>query len=108
MRTQILFSILAVAPLCAGVRILSETQEHGSGSVSKQEVLVDNTRLRMNMTGKQNMSILFLTAGGNRLVMIDRARKEYREIDQAQMNEMSQQMQRVMSAMTWGPMLVRS
>ncbi len=111
MRTRCLYShfparhwalvaiVAAAAPLCAGVRIISETKEHSSGAVTKQEVMIDNTRMRMNMTGKQNMSILFLTDGGNRMLMLDRNRNEYREIDQAQMQQMSQQMQGVMSAM---------
>ncbi|MEZ5351091.1 MAG: hypothetical protein R2762_00510 [Bryobacteraceae bacterium] len=92
-------TLLAAAPLCAGVRVVSETKEHGSGSVTKQEMLVDNTRLRMNITGKQNMSILFLTDGGNRMLMLDRNRNEYREIDQATMDQMSRQVQGMMAGM---------
>ncbi|MEZ5403369.1 MAG: hypothetical protein R2729_27055 [Bryobacteraceae bacterium] len=96
---RILAASLAVAPLCAGVRIVSETKEQASGAVMNQEMLIEDTRIRMNIKGKQNMSILFLTAGGNRLVMVDNNRNEFREIDQATMDQMANQVQGMMSAM---------
>jgi hypothetical protein len=101
MRTQTLTVavLLTGTPVLAGVRLQSETRENASGTVTRQEMLVDNTRLRTNITGKQNMSVLFLTEGGNRLVMIDHARNEYREMDQASIDQMAGQMQGMMAAM---------
>ena len=99
------FSICLAAalatPLWAGVRIQVESTNVGTGETTKQEILLDAESLRVNITGKDsNTSVLFLTDGGrNRMVMLDKGRNEYREMDQQTMNQMSQQMQGAMAQM---------
>ena len=86
-------------PLWAGVRIQVESTNAGTGETTKQEILLDAERLRVNITGKDsNTSVMFLTDGGrNRMVMLDKGRNEYREMDQQTMNQMSQQLQGAMA-----------
>src|SRR5579863_6969335 len=88
-------------PLWAGVRIQVESTNVGTGETTKQEILLDAERLRLNMTGKDsNRSVMFLTDGGrDRMVMLDKERNEYREMDQQTMNQVSQQLQGVMAQM---------
>lgn len=99
------FSICLAAalatPLWAGVRIQVESTNVGTGETTKQEILLDAERLRLNMTGKDsNRSVMFLTDGGrDRMVMLDKQRNEYREMDQQTMNQVSQQLQGVMAQM---------
>jgi hypothetical protein len=64
----------------------------------KQELLIDNTRLRVNIDA--GSSVLFLTDGGrNRLVMLDKTKNEYTEMDQQAMNQLGAQMQGAMAQM---------
>jgi hypothetical protein len=89
---------LASVPLHAGVRILMESTDLATNKVSNQEMLIDSTRLRVNVDA--NTSVLFLTDGGrNRMVMLDKQKNEYREIDQQTMDQMGQQMQGAMAQM---------
>jgi len=82
----------------AGVRLQMEITDLKTNKVIKQEMLLDNTRLRVN-TDAGN-SVLFLTDGGrNRMVMLDKSRNEYTEIDQQTMNQLGQQMQGAMAQM---------
>jgi hypothetical protein len=82
----------------AGVRLQMEIADLKTNKVIKQEMLIDNTRLRVN-TDAGN-SVLFLTDGGrNRMVMLDKSRNEYTEIDQQTMNQLGQQMQGAMAQM---------
>ena len=101
MKRLLYFAAALAAPLCAGVRIQTESTNVGTGDVTHQEVLLDAERLRVNIAGKDaNMSVMFLTDGGrNRMVMLDKNRNEYREMDQQTMNQMSQQMQGAMAQM---------
>jgi hypothetical protein len=75
------------------VRIQSDAIDLGNGDVTKREILVDGDRLRINETSKStNTSMLFLTDGGrNRMVILDKAKNEYREIDQQMIDQMSGQ-----------------
>lgn len=95
MTLSICLTAALATPLWAGVRIQVESTNVGTGETTKQEILLDAERLRVNITGKDsNTSVLFLTDGGrNRMVMLDKARNEYREMDQQTMNQLSQQMQ---------------
>jgi Domain of unknown function (DUF4412) len=64
----------------------------------KQELLIDNTRLRLNTDA--GSSVLFLTDGGrDRLVMLDKTKNEYTEIDQQTLNQLGTQMQGAMAQM---------
>jgi len=91
--------VLAAAPLWAGVRIKAEMTDLKTNKMTQQEMLLDNDRLRVNMNGEGSVSsVLFLTDGGReRVVMLDQARNEYREMDRQSMEQVSQQLQGVMS-----------
>jgi hypothetical protein len=94
--------VLAAAPLSAGVRIKAETTDLKTSTTTQQEMLLDNDRLRVNIgTGEGNRSsVLFLTDGGReRMVMLDPARNEYREMDRQSMEQFSQQLQGAMAQM---------
>jgi len=80
----------------AAKRIQLETTDLKTNKVTPREILVDADRLRMN---DGDTSVMFLTKGGNRLVMLNKARNEYQEIDQATMDAMSQQMAGMMAQM---------
>lgn len=103
MRLVCFFAIvLAAAPLSAGVRIKAETTDLKTNTTTQQEMLLDNDRLRVNIsTGEGNRSsVLFLTDGGReRMVMVDPARNEYREMDRQSMEQFSQQLQGAMAQM---------
>jgi hypothetical protein len=98
--TALLAVVCAALPAAAGVRMQTEETDLQTKEVTKQEILIDSDRLRVNMTGKTNTSVLFLTDGGkNRMLMLDRAKNEYTEIDQATIDQMGNQMQGMMSQM---------
>ncbi|HLI82901.1 MAG TPA: hypothetical protein VKV17_03235 [Bryobacteraceae bacterium] len=84
-------ALLAVVPVWGGVRIRMEETELKTGSVNQREVLLDTERMRINPTGGGNPSaILFLTDNGrNRIVLLDTARNEYRELDQQTLSQLS-------------------
>src|SRR5215468_437820 len=94
--------VLAAAPLWAGVRIKAEFTDLKNNTTTQQEMLLDNDRLRVNITdadGKRS-SVFFLTDGGReRMVMLDPARNEYREMDRQSMEQVSQQLQGAMAQM---------
>lgn len=97
---SLFYCVIALAPLSlwAGVRIQMEETDLKSNKATRQEMMIDATRLRVNTDA--NTSVLFLTDGGrNRMVMLDKARNTYQEIDQQTMNQMGQQMQSAMSMM---------
>jgi hypothetical protein len=93
---------LAAAPLWAGVRIRAEFTDLKANTTTQQELLLDNDRLRVNISdaeGKRS-AVLFLTDGGReRMVMLDPARNEYREMDRQSMEQVSQQLQGLMAQM---------
>jgi hypothetical protein len=82
---------LAAAPVWCGVRIQMEVTDVKTGTVQKQEMMLDVDRLRVNTTaGGSPNSVLFLTDGGrNRIVILNPARNEYRELDQQTLNQLS-------------------
>ena len=88
--------LMASLSLWAGKRITMESVDLATNKVTTREILLDADRLRM--TDGTN-SVLFLTKGGNRIVSIDGARNQYREMDQATIQQMGQAMQALTSQM---------
>lgn len=76
-------------PMFAGKRIQFETTDLTTNKVTSHEILLDADRLRVN---NGDSVVMFLTKGGERLVMIDKKTNTYREMDQAYMDQMGQQM----------------
>jgi hypothetical protein len=82
---------LGVAPLFAGVRIISEDTDLATKKVTTDQILLDTNRMRVE--SDDGKSVLFLTEGGrNRIVMLDKARNTYQEIDDETMKQLGQQM----------------
>lgn len=94
-------SFLAAAPLWAGVHMKMEMVDLKTNEVTQMDMMLDATRMRVNTTSKSgDTSMMFLTDGGrNRMVILDKKRNEYREMDQQTMDQMTQQMQGAMSQM---------
>jgi hypothetical protein len=87
--------LILCAPVWAGKRIQMETTDLTNNTVRQDEMLVDTNRFRVN-SGPG--SVIFLTDGGrSRMLMLDKQRNEYREIDEQMMNELGQQMQGMMA-----------
>jgi hypothetical protein len=100
MKLFYLVAALSAVPMWAGVRIKVETVDLKTNESTQQEILLDAERLRVNMSGKSAMSVLFLTDNGrNRMVILDPARNEYRDLDEQTMKQLSQQMQGAMAQM---------
>lgn len=95
------FTTVSPAVWAAGVRVQSESTDLRSGAVTKIEMLLDQARMRVNITGgERNSAVLFLTDGGrDRMVMLDPAKNEYMEIDKAGMDQMAAQMGGIMAKM---------
>ncbi|MEP7354292.1 MAG: hypothetical protein ABI824_13780 [Acidobacteriota bacterium] len=83
---------LTAIPSFAAKRIQMDVTEIATNKVTSQEILIDNARLRINMG---DTSVMFLTVGGSRMVMLDKKKNEYQVIDQATMDQMGQMMQSV-------------
>lgn len=83
--------LFAAAPVWGGVRIRMEVTDIKAGTVQKQEMLLDTDRLRVNTTANgAPTSVLFLTDGGrSRIVILNPARNEYRELDRQTLNQLS-------------------
>ncbi len=94
--TAALAPMFVMAPLFAGVRIQSEDTNLSTKKVSTNEILLDTNRLRVN--SDDGNSVMFLTDGGrNRMVMLDKARNTYQEMDEETMKKMGQQMSAMMT-----------
>ena len=90
---------LAAAPLFAGVRILSEDTDLATNKTTTDQILLDTNRIRLDDGDKGN-SVLFLTDGGNnRMVLLDRRKNEYQEIDEQTMKQLGQQLSGMMALM---------
>jgi len=85
---------LAVMPVWAGKRIQMESTDLTKNTVKQREILLDADRMRVN---DGDTSVMFLTAGGSRMVMLDKAKNEYREMDQATQDAMAQQLGGIMA-----------
>lgn len=91
-------AVLAAAPLFAGVRIQTETTDLATKKVSTDVILLDANRLRVD--SDDGKSVMFLTDGGrNRMVMLDKAKNQYQEIDEETMKQLGQQMSAAMAQM---------
>ncbi len=84
-------AVLVAAPIFAGVKIVSENTDLATKKVTTDTILLDANRMRME--SDDGRAVMFLTDGGrNRMVMLDKARNTYQEIDEQTMNQMAQQM----------------
>jgi hypothetical protein len=94
-------ALLAAPTYAASLRAQVESTRVDTGEIEHQEILLDAERLRVNMTGKDtNRSFIFLTDGGHdRMVMLDKKRNEYSQVDQQTVNQVSDQMKGVMAQM---------
>ena len=91
-------AVLATAPLFAGVRIQMENTDLATNKTTTQVIMMDNTRLRVDADEKTSM--MFLTDGGrNRMVILDKAKNTYQEIDEQTMKQMGQQVSGAMAQM---------
>ena len=89
---------LSTAPLFAGVRIQSENTDLSTKKVTTDVILLDANRMRMD--SDDGRSVLFLTDGGrDRMVMLDKTKNTYQEIDEQMMKQMGEQMSGAMAQM---------
>ena len=90
--------LACMAPLFAGVKIVSENTDLATKKVTTDVILLDANRLRVD--SDDGRSVMFLTDGGrNRMVMLDKAKNQYQEIDEETMKQMGQQMSGLMAQM---------
>lgn len=85
---------LAAMPLLAGKRIEMQSTDLANNQVTPIAMLVDADRLRVD---QGNTSIIFLTKGGNRMLIVDKSRNEYREMTQADAELLGQQVSGMMT-----------
>ena len=96
--TAVLAALFTSGPVFAGTRIQMENTDLATNKTTTQVIMMDNTRLRVDADEKT--STMFLTDGGrNRMVILDRARNTYQEIDQETMAQMGQQVSGAMAQM---------
>ena len=96
--TVVLAPMLAMGPVFAGVKIVSEDTDLATKKVTTDTILLDASRLRVD--SGDGRSVLFLTDGGrNRIVMLDKARNTYQEIDEQTINQLAQQMSGITAQM---------
>jgi hypothetical protein len=89
--TAVLAPVLGMGPMFAAVKIISEDTDLATKKVTTDVILLDANRLRVD--SDDGRSVLFLTDGGrNRIVMLDKARNTYQEIDDETMKQLGQQM----------------
>jgi hypothetical protein len=89
---------LSTAPLFAGVRIQSENTDLSTKKVTTDVILLDANRMRMD--SDDGRSVLFLTDGDrDRMVMLDKTKNTYQEIDEQMMKQMGEQMSGAMAQM---------
>lgn len=82
---------LSAAPVFAAVKIVSENTDLDTKKVTIDTILLDANRLRLDSDDRR--SVMFLTDGGrNRIVMLDKNKNTYQEIDEQTMQQMGQQM----------------
>ncbi len=93
-RSLVVLLLLASGPVWAGKRIQMESTDLQTNKTIAREILVDKDRMKMEVGDNV---VMFLTAGGNRMVMIDKGSNEYREMDQATMEAMGQQLSSALS-----------
>ncbi len=98
MKRLVAAAAIAASSLFAGVRIQMEQTDLASNKTTKQTMLLDATRLRVESDDKNTM--MFLTDGGrSRMVILDKERNEYREIDEQTMKQLGAQVNAAMAQM---------
>ena len=96
--TALLAPMFMMAPVFAGVKIVSENTDLATKKVSTDTILLDANRLRTE--SDDGRIVMFLTDGGrNRMVLLDKAKHQYQEIDDQMMQQMAQQMSGAMAQM---------
>ena len=96
--TAVLAPMLGMGPMFAGVKIVSENTDLATKKVTTDTILLDANRMRLE--SDDGKSVMFLTDGGrNRMVMLDKAKNTYQEIDEQTMKQMGQQMSGAMAQM---------
>jgi hypothetical protein len=100
MRTLTALALLA-APGWAGVRMRAEMTDVRSGVTTAQTMMMDGDRIRIDQASAQGeiSTILLADPGNVRILMINRAKNEYYEIDQKTMEQMQQQISGAMAQM---------
>ena len=89
---------LSAAPLFAGVRIQTDKTDLATNKTTSDQILLDADRMRID--SGDGRSVLFLTDGGrNRMVMLDKTKNTYQEIDEQTMKQMGEQMSGAMAQM---------
>ncbi len=91
-------AVFATGSLFAGVKIVSENTNLTTKKVSTDTILLDANRLRLD--SDDGKSVMFLTDGGrNRMVLLEKDKNQYQEIDEATMKQLAQQMSAAMEQM---------
>jgi hypothetical protein len=89
MKNTLVALVVLVAPVWAGKRIQSESVDLATNKVTARSILLDADRLKID---SPDSAVMFLSKGGNRMVMLDKKSNTYRVMDQAAMDAMGQQM----------------
>jgi hypothetical protein len=89
MKHPLITLLVIAAPVFAGKRITAETVDLATNKVTPRAILLDADRLKVD---NGDTVVMFLTKGGNRMVMLDKKANTYRVMDQAAMDAMGQQL----------------
>jgi hypothetical protein len=87
---------LAAMPLLAGKRIEMQSTDLTTNKTAPNSILLEADRMRVD---QGNTTVMFLTKGGNRIVMLDKGKNEYSEMTQADVEQISQQLNGAMAQM---------
>src|SRR5581483_9642918 len=97
MKCVIAAAAIAASSLFAGVRIQVDDTDLATNKTATQTILLDATRLRIDSSDDKN-TMMFLTDGGrSRMVMLDRSKNQYQEIDEQTMKQLSAQLTAAMT-----------
>src|SRR5689334_24363674 len=89
-------AVFATGSLFAGVKIVSESTDLATKKVTTDTILLDANRMRIETDN--GTVVMFLTDGGrNRMVMLNKDKKQYQEIDDATMKQLADQMSGAMA-----------
>ena len=84
-------AVFATGSLFAGVKIVSENTDLATKKVTTDTIMLDANRMRLETDN--GTVVMFLTDGGrNRMVMLNKEKKTYQEIDEQTMKQMAEQM----------------
>ena len=90
------FIAITALPAFAGKRIEMQSTDLTNNKVTPNSILLDADRMRIDT---DNTTVMFLTKGGNRIVMLEKGRNEYREMTEADIQQLSQQLNGAMAQM---------